>query len=329
MPGAPDQQAGLLREYEGTAGGLLRVPNFTDIILSMGGWAGGTFPFDEDAADITISGATTWNDSAGFKRVGLLTINASQTLTIARSPFFIFAKEINFGGTDSIIDGSGPAGTTGPATFSTAYARGNSVSGAAVAQGGCGGILLVIVAGRISGAAGVIKVDGGAAARNTTSGGNQSSGGQGALSANLPSTGAVTAENYTTLGIQLQQGDGGGSANTGRGGGSGGNSALVGGGGSGTGGGGGTDGGGSATLVALSPVQILQLAAWGCLGGGGGAAHTDNTGTSNAAGGGGGGALMLYVQDLQVTPTTQANGGAGIGAGGAGAAGQTILVDLK
>ena len=337
---------GLIKATEsGTKGGLLRVPKYLDGQLSLGGWAGGTFPYDEDAADITISSDTSWTDSAGFKRVGLLTINSGIVLTIAISPFYIFAREIVFGSTGSIINGNGPSGASS-GTFSAAYARGGTATGgSARAQGGCGGILLVVCAGRISGAAGVFRVNGGDGYRNTTApgvGNGNSRGGQGCfsksfnVSAASPEdwSGATGAAGTPPILSHLFTGTGGTGGATG--GASGGSGASSGGGsgGSGIGGGGGATSGGATAgaqgLILPGPQYLLFLASIGCLGGGGGGAAVpiDLDGTPNGAGGGGGGGLLVYTAEDQVTPTLQANGGAATTNGANGAAGVAIQVTL-
>lgn len=314
--------------------------------LNLGGWAGSRFPFSEGAADIVISGATTWSDAAGFKRVGKLTINAGQTLTIARSPFWIFADEINFGDTASQIFGGGPAGASS-GTFSAAYARGATYVSTGRAQGGCGGIILFVVCRTITGAAGKIVADGGNGYRDTTAaaatGGR---GGQGAFSRNFDVSSAnnedwgganglgVVGDNPPLL-IALLLGSGGSIGNGG---------GVAGGSGSGSGasaggaGGSGIGGGGTAStliiaagtsLVPPSPQQLMMLASMGCLGGGGGGAYCEiAVGTNNGSGGGGGGSVVVWVSDLAVTPTLTATGGSGTGNGSAGAAGVTHLIDL-
>ena len=70
-----------------------RILVFDPTLTNEFSWAGGVFPF-AGTQDITVSGATTWNDSVGYKKVKKLTIAAGQTLTIQKSPFYIFADEI-------------------------------------------------------------------------------------------------------------------------------------------------------------------------------------------------------------------------------------------
>lgn len=309
---------------------------------ALGGWAGSRYPYHETAADVTISAPTTWNDVQGFHRVGKLTINASQTLTIGISPFFIFADEIVFGGTDSIIDASGAPGTSAATAFSaTSFARGGTaVQTNGKAQGGCGGGILIVVARKISGAAGVIRANGGAAGGNTTNASAISSiGGQGALSSLFDGTTQQAWLGNFAVGVLLTEGgkNGAGSAQ-GQGGGSGGGSGSgtnAGAGGSGIAGGGGVNLAGSSATAGqdcrpvISPQQILYLASIGCLGGGGGCGGVHTTGSNNGAGGGGGGAVLVYVIDLAVTPTLSATGGALFGSGLAGGAGYAQIIDLR
>ena len=268
---------------------------------------GGSFPFHSGAANITISANTTWDDVIGFKQVGVLTINAGKVLTIARSPFYIFADEIVFGDAGSVINGNGPNGADA-GTFSAVYARGGTaVSGSARTQGGCGGIMLAVLANKISGADGVIRANGGNGWSNNTNAGTTTySGGQGALSNSFNNTGAVQ---LYVGGIVYVLSTGGGGANGGRGGGSGGQQ----GGGSGFGGGGGEASVGLPyTNNGIGTMNInlwVMLAQLNCLGGGGGHAMAHTTGASSAASGGGGGAILVLAKTIANNPTVQANGG--------------------
>lgn len=313
-------------------------------------WWGKAFPYDGGAADVTIAGATTWADSARFRRVGLLTVNA--VLTIARFPFFIFCRELNFGGV-GVIDASGAAGlATAGQVHPPAYARGGNVeSASSIANGGDGGGLIVIIAGRVTGnSGGAIKANGGAGAANAA--GTNATGvmqvGQGALSISQPAAGAAAVSqqiwagtnatpNYASQRLSLVLSSSVGLGGTG--GGSGGGSTGAGGGGTGTAGGGsGIGGGGSAgvttaptaALVAPGPGDLLDLAILGCLGGGGGAAAVANTNNAGGGGGGGGGGGILVITDqFVITPVTQVTGGAAGGAlASAGGAGVAHLVEV-
>lgn len=309
--------------------------------LNLGGWAGRRWPFNEDAADVVISGATTWSDAIGYKRVRKLTIDAGQTLTIKASPFWIFADEIVFGGTDSIINGNGPDGASS-GTFDAAYARGGTYVSGGRAQGGCGGIMLFVVCRRISGSAGIIRATGGAAYRDTTNATVQgAAGGQGALSQSFDlASGPQTWLGQHEFGTVLGSGAGSQSNHAVNGGGSGAAGTVPNAsGGSGIGAGGAasstaTRTTGTAPPVSASPQQLVMLAQAGCLGGGGGGAGVAATGTNNDAGGGGGGSVCVWVYELVVTPTLAAAGGAGAGpnvggaTGGAGLAGITHLINL-
>lgn len=317
--------------------GISRYPNLPpNLALSQYfGWAGRSYPYNNET-DIVISSNTTWSDAVGYKKVRKLTIAAGVILTIAKSPFVIFADEIVFGDAASIIDGSGPAGAAS-GTFATTYARGGTiVGGSARAQGGCGGIMLFILANTISGANGIIKANGGDGFRNTTNAGvNSQAGGQGSLSSSFDvGTGGglelfagtsvlTTATNKTYLHPQGRMlGDGGGG---GTGGGSG-----INGGGSGIGGGGSgaaaTNGG--SPFNTIRPDALNELAFLGCLGGGGGGASVNTTGTNNAAGGGGGGSIVVWSKFFNAIPTLQANGGAAVGTAGAGAPGVAYLISI-
>lgn len=312
-----------------------------DTLLNYFSPYGSSFPYNAGASDITISVNTTWNDSVGYKKVKKLTINAGITLTINRSPFFIFADEVNFGDTTSIIDASGGVGG------SSNMAKGGVAS--INSKGGDGGGMLFIIATKITGANGVIKANGGNAYTINTSSSASGAGGQGALSATLASTIGIYSEFWdgslpTTgnakqymhpLGIMLGSGGGGGT-----GGGSGAcssNNPPFGYGGSGIGGGGGTNNGsnyaGSPAKTTISPTMLIQLAFASCLGGGGGGASVYTNGNSAFAGGGGGGAIIVFAKTYTATPTVQANGGTGswggvVTAGINGGAGLTWLMTL-
>jgi hypothetical protein len=311
-------------------------------LLQYFSWAGSNFPFNSDSANITISAPTTWDDAVGYKKVGKLTINAGQTLTIQKSPFYIFADEIAFGDTDSTIDASGLSGSATPTTFPTTQANGATAqSGSALSQGGCGGGMLLILCNRITGANGIIKADGGNGYSNTTNAsGDTFKGGQGALSSTINNggggesfilavNGALTSSTATLLCSTLNLlGDGGGGNPRASGGGSGQGSAVsFVGGGSGIAGGGGAaavENGFTATITPM-PLDLIQLAQIKCRGGGGGAALVSTTGTGNICAGGGGGAILVFTHTTTATPTLQANGGTGTVSG---AAGVTYLITL-
>lgn len=306
------------------------------------GWAGKSFPY-AGTTDVTISANTTWKNSdaevrKGFKKIKKLIIAAGVTLTINKSPFYLFADEIVFGNTASCIDISGPSASSALTAFPTWCARGSTANNGsgAQAQGGCGGGILLIVCRKISGANGIIKANGGNGWRNTvnhnaTSGGY---GGQGALSSD-PSLGAqdwsasplVALLSFfkSSLGAIVAGGGSGQSYN---------NQPYVSGG-SGIGGGGNynqvpTDG--TLPIVALTPSNIITLAQYGCLGGGGGMTIVfSNTGAKNAAGGGGGGAVCVWASELVATPVLQANGGIGVNGEAStcnGGAGVTHLIQI-
>jgi hypothetical protein len=277
-------------------------------------FVGGPFPFNEQAADVLVDEDVTWDDTCGYKQVGKLTIAPGKTITIGRSPFYIFADEIIFGGVDSIISANGPSG--GPeGEFPTCWARGGTVdAGGARAQAGCGGGMLVIVANRISGAAGLVRANGGDGYINEIPYGRRAAGGQGALSQSINLSASGAAENFggTFSGFLAP---GGGGSDGGKGGGSGTN--YLGGGGGGSGIGGGCGGSpnqgitydGRPNTVPIPLPLFLLLASYGCLGGGGGAAYAADNANQKYAGGGGGGGIGVIVKDLVTTPTLQANGG--------------------
>lgn len=308
------------------------------------------------AGNLTISGATTWNDAAGYKRVGTLTINAGQVLRIERSPFMIICDELVWGSTSSQINGDGPDGASSSPGLSYYFAQGGRCTdGSAVAQGGYGGAGLIIIAGRVSGAAGKITVNGGDAFANGTAPttNNVASAGRGALdirwAANSSGTAKVGAATITVAANALAGhltavlGPGGGAAG-GSGGGSGGETAIGGsvaraGGGSGVGGGGGAgsdqSSAGNQAMFGVRPLTVdtlLMLYALGCAGGGGGGAEVQGTG-NNSAGGGAGGYVGLVTPDLAVTPTLEYAGGAGaqqgaaVGSAGADGFGTIVVVN--
>lgn len=320
-----------------------------NLLVNYFSWAGSKFPFDNGAGNVTISSPTTWGDVNGFKRVGKLTINAGQTLTIARSPFVIFAREINFGNAASCIDGSGPSGAAS-GTYSQKVARGGLVTHSANgrAQGGCGGISLIVVAGSVGGASGIIKANGGDGFAedtnpSTSESGYTKTGAQGALS-NLAgpiynvSQRWLVGDFANPPGLWLVRGGGAAYDAYDGGGLGGGSSGTLGGGDSlsygagGFGGGGGVNVSQSALHGAAnnfsSLTQVLHtILNYQCLGGGGGAAYLGPN--TRAAGGGGGGAAIVFAKNFIVTPVLQANGGLGVGAyGGNGGAGVTFLIQV-
>jgi hypothetical protein len=292
-------------------------------LLPFFGWAGSQFPFVPSAvADIVISAPTTWSDAVGYKQVGKLTINAGQVLSINKSPFYIFCNELNFGDTASIIDASGFNGNI--AGGFTALGGGS----AGTVRGGDGGGMLFIIAGKITGASGVIKANGGNG-YGTASGSSQ--GGQGALSKSVSlayaqswdGTSVVTTTNNPTylnpLGTVL--GSGGNSGGSGGGSGASSNGGC---GGSGIGGGGcgSSAAAGLQSSVLLIVNTLIELAKCGCRGGGGGGGNTAG------AGGGGGGSVAIWTHSVVSQPVSQANGGSLSGTGGAGAAGVTYFILL-
>lgn len=289
-----------------------------DALMQYFSWAGSKFPYNVGASDITISANTTWNDSVGYKKVKKLTINAGITLTIAKSPFFIFADEINFGSATSCIDASGAGAKGAMQYWNPTYC-----------WCGNGGGLLIIVANSITGANGIIKANGlDAGSGPSLSGVSQTYvGGFGALS-NLTSALAyqedwcpAPASNASVLapldlGRHLASGGG---ARIGTGGGSGGwvnSTSTAAGGGSGIGGGAGGYSStspflksGEACRATLTLAVLVQLALAGCKGGGGGAGMSYPSAGSLALGGGGGGGLGIFAHNQSATPTLQANGG--------------------
>lgn len=318
----------------------------------------GVFPFAGDQ-DVTINSNTTWDDDTGMRRVKKLTIAAGVTLRIMKTPFFIFADEIEFGDSSSVIDISGPSGGPSVDYSNLSFARGGTViQYPARAQGGCGGGMIFIVVKKVSGASGSIKSNGGNAwvSAGVAASGSAISSGEGALIVNRNLT-ASSSEDNLVLG-ELSLIDRGGSSSvslktrrtlrellgTGGNNGSAATAPAAGSGVSAPGnhyGGSGIGGGGAAaintqplpTQPAMPPTvdELLQLAKVGCTGGGGGGAQAFTNQTGMLAGGGGGGSIVLWARDLVITPNLQANGGAyaaGSGTGQDGAAGVTYLVKV-
>jgi hypothetical protein len=293
-------------------------------------FVGGNFPYNGDAPDITISSNTVWDDFIGFKQVGKLTINAGVTLKIEQSPFIIFADEIVFGGTDSIIDGSGPSGAASGDHPSWCAKGATVVGNGGRVQAGCGGIMLLIVTNRISGAKGSIRANGGDGwAQQAPSSRQFAQGGQGALSALLPTD--APPEAWGGLGFYLARG--GGNVSNGGGGTGGGSGGQIPGnynhgGGSGIGGGG-ASGAGTAGYPCPGTHNLktwMFLHSLNCLGGGGGAAFNSTTPT---AAGGGGGLVGLLVGEIGVAPILEANGGVADGPAYNGGAGFTFIEDVS
>lgn len=331
--------------------GIITFPQSLSVdnsLLPYFGWAGTQYPFvPSGATDITISGATTWNDSVGYKQINKLTINAGQTLTIAKFPFYIFCNELNFGDSSSCIDASGLSGNSSLTAFPSTYARGATAN---QFQCGCGGGLIFIIAGKITGASGIIKANGGNGYISNQTGANTWVAGQGALSTsfNIPNSTALesfyvspfvggaptSASNYYYTTSKLL--GAGGTAQGGVGGGSGGSASGVVGGGSGIGGGGGCNGtaattNGSTSSITLQPQDLLFLASIKCLGGGGGGTGSTGSSNQNNASGGGGGGIVVWTHSYVSQPTVQANGGNGTNIGGwtcNGGAGVTFFIVL-
>jgi len=288
------------------------------------GWAGKAFPY-AGTEDITIAEDTIWNDAVGYKKVKKLTIEAGKTLKINKTPFYIFAEEIEFGDEYSCIDASGL--NTG-VPFSAA--GGGDISESSTGRAGDGGGMLFVVVKKISGAAGIIKANGADGIYSV----NTVSGGQGALShrRTVSGTSPTASEHWTgsfgsssnsilPLGHLLaggsQGGTGGGSGFTQ-------SSGNYAGGGSGIGGGGSNYGpeyhGGASNGITVS--QLLCLADMGCRGGGGG-----GYGGGKSAGGGGG-SVVVWVREMLSAPVLQANGGLGTAGAGNGGAGVTHLIEV-
>jgi hypothetical protein len=256
-----------------------------------------------------FKGSNTYLD--GYVKSKKLTLAAGTTLSIVRNPFFIFADEINFGSTSSIIDASGRSGSSEllppPIHMAAGGIIGSTQNGTAI-QGGCGGGIIIIICNKITGAQGCIKANGGNGYE--IGGGGSSSGipGQGAL------LGSIIPSNspwgILTPGARL----------LGLGGMSGGTSACQGiygsggfygaynnysaGGGSGIGGGSGDSGAGH-QHTGLTVKDILYLASIGCTGGGGGGVSI----YSQNSGGGGGGAVVIVTHSYELLPQLIANGG--------------------
>lgn len=319
-------------------GDLIPFGNDTTLISHLS-WAGGSFPF-AGTEDLVISANTTWSDMVGYRKVKKLTINAGVTLRIIRSPFYIFADEIVFGNTSSSINASGFNGNENPTGSDFAQGGGDYTK----SRGGDGGGILVVCARKISGPAGKIMANGGNAHIGGSVAGNQ--GGQGAFSVSPPPFGTNytpgSPQNFVAgkssaflhpLGFLLAKGGGADVTDTSAGGGNGGSSYSSHhmSGGSGIGGGGGVQGspivGGAA--FALTPLQILQLALFRCLGGGGGAIRGwyNSTLENPACGGGGGGAVLVFYSE-GIAPVVTANGGTGANGGGSGGAGVTHVIKI-
>jgi hypothetical protein len=302
------------------------------------GWAGLSYPYNNaSTTDVTISGATTWDEATypdGVRRLRKLTINANQTLTITKSPFFLFCDEISVGAA-AVIDASG---YSGQGTQPTGQARGGrAATSGGTATGGSGGGILTIVCNKVTDAGSgalTIKANGGAGASTGTTQTGAQQAGQGAFSNNRPSNTSTNPEFWDgavgTSGVVappdfgLYMGVGGAQTVVGgRGGGSGGTGTDQASGGSGIGAGGG-GGAIAATAFNHAPTSwaVVMMALYGCLGGGGGAAVGSNT---KAGGGGGGGAVVWRkAAGSNITPSLQATAGAGGGGGGgAGSAGVT------
>ncbi len=354
-PLANKEYAVSLRKYDediyddGTYGGDTVIPpseGSTDVgyLDAWFGWAGSTYPYNAaSTTDYTVSGNEDWSDAAGYRRYRTLTINGSCTVTIKKSPFYIFADVIDFAATTSIISASGQAGTTAPATFGAYQANGGTATnGTAIAQGGCGGGMLFVVCNTIRTAAGVIRANGGIGAENGNVTADLVDGGQGAFSRRVGVSTSGSYEDWaggfgTTAASApflwtMCLGDGGDATNDlgGKAGGAGGRkttATLSAGGGSGIGGGAGGVTNGGSPIVAPGPLQILELSKYGCLGGGGGGALTSNGGT-NYAGGGGGGSVVVWAKTLSSTPTLSATGGAGTSGSGNGADGVSYLIQV-
>lgn len=277
----------------------------------------GKFPF-AGSTDVTISSNTTWNDASGYRKVKKLTITAGITLRINLTPFFIFADEIVFGDANSTIDISGPNGAAS-GNFEDIFAMGATTTDTtgSRAQGGCGGGMIFIVARKISGAAGKIKADGGTGYVNQTMAVNavpqvHGYGAFGIQAYAAPpfllggvdiSTSGIVAFPRTSNKL-LGAGSGGGNYGSG--------GFGVGGGGVAKGAAGYTasDVGGTWSLKP-TPEELLSFAKMGLRGGGGGGAVVAGGGNYNTAGGGGGGSVVVWVRDLDVTPTITVNGGIG------------------
>lgn len=296
------------------------------------------FPHNGDpATDVTISSPTTWGVADYPGRVVLLNrLDVDDVLTLAGSPWFIFVDTLDMGASGEIRC-DGPDGDTG-AEASSIYTRGAYVLSTGAAAGGCGGGMLLICAGNITGTASrPISANGGDGARNTTNAvSNVGRGGEGAfdeLTSQTTSTSTPgTLDFYTNL-----LGAGAGSTTVaGMGGGSGGvtSSGTIAGGGSGIGGGAAAGSAGATTSGSTarnipSVLHIAELALLGCRGGGGGGAVVSSTGTNNAAGGGGGGAVVLWYQTSSAMPTLSATGGASVGtSSNPGADGVTYAVQV-
>jgi len=339
---------GKLEYYDGT--GWLEVGGDPTLTTYFGHL--GSFPF-AGTADVVIAANTSWSDSKGYRKVKKLTINAGLTLKIEKSPFVIFAEEIVFGSTTSTIDISGANGSVSGPSHSDATARGGEAiyNSVRYAHGGCGGGMLIIVARKISGAAGRILANGGDGWANTTvriSNGVSSAGENaiaglvgipdvivGATSNRAGSYGLIpislNKRIYNMIGrISASNEDGSNNYNAGWGIGSGGGVATS---------GSASTYSGVASSAVPQPTDLICLAQmFDMKGGGGGAAylHTTNGGDGAGAAGGGGGAIVVFANSISGTPTLQANGGIGMYGGpgggssrpvaGNGGAGRTHIV---
>ena len=295
------------------------------------------FPHNGDVAtDVTISSPTTWTNTTYPGRVVQLNrLDVDDVLTLQGGPWFIFVETLDMGASGE-IRGDGPDGSLS-ALADDDYALGAYVSSTGVASGGCGGVMVFIIANSITGTASrPISANGGAGSRNTSNAGSTTGrAGEGAF--DRIQAQSVTSQTYGS-GVQTFLnilGDGGGGATIGgRAGGTGGvtDSGGTNGGGSGIGGGAGASTG--STSVGFAPrnepsvVQLLELALAGCLGGGGGAAVVTTTGTNNAAGGGGGGSVVVWYATSSADPTLTATGGASVGGTNDGADGVTYYIQV-
>lgn len=108
-----------------------------------------------------VAGSASYTN--GYVKVGKLTIAAGVTLTISRFSFYIFADEINFGSTASVIDASGMSATSSFPTSPPCQTAGGYTNNGVnyTTQGGNGGGILIICCNKITGSAGVIKANGG------------------------------------------------------------------------------------------------------------------------------------------------------------------------
>jgi hypothetical protein len=302
------------------------------------GWAGLSYPYNNGSVtDVTISGATTYDNTThpgGILRCRKLTINASVTLRIKCTPFYIFCDELYGAGASAVIDISGFTGVGTEEAWSALGGRVATTGGNA--KGGNGGGILFIVCNKTTGTAITIRADGGAGAFSGTNVAGAMMGGEGALGANRYSAAAVsekwtgtnTGSSSAYLGEYLGTGGGDMALPGGSFGGSGGVATDKAAGGSGIGGGGGTGGAlgvAAAARIMPPPNVVYTLAESGCMGGGGGAATSNGPST----GGGGGGAVCVWRKSTgsTVAHTLSAAAGSGSGghAGGVGITYDTVL----